>query len=314
MTSRDQPSLAGLDLNLLIALQTLLDTGSVTRAAEKLGVSQSAMSHTLRRLRDMFGDPLLVRSRTGMVFTERAEDLRAPLAACLRDLQRLVQPAREFDPRESTREFVVSATDFISLLFLPQLVALLQRDAPGIQLRMSLAPAHEYGQMLERGDLDLTVGGSLLQDYPGLMRRELKREPMLCAARREHPRVRGALTLEAYLQERHLLVAPASGGGRGIVDELLAERGLQRTVAVCVPSFLIAPHVLAESDLLLTAPRALIEAYVEPFGLQTLTPPLEIPPFPIRMLWHERAHVDPAARWLRAAVLRACRGDELEPP
>lgn len=304
MNTRNLP-LQGLDLNLLNALHTLLETASVTAAADRLGISQPAMSQSLRRLREMFGDPLLVRGRNGMVLTPRAESLREPLFQRLLELQELVLQTQSFDPAASSREFSVSATDFLQILFLPAFTRILQEEAPQIDLRIRTAMSQQYGNMLEAGELDLMLGSVLLQEHPGLKRRQLGREPLMCAVRRDHPRISDRLTLEEYLAETHILVSPTQSTTPGLVDARLEARGYRRRIVVRLSSFLIAPYIVQSSDHVLTAPRRVIDSARDALGLQVFSPPIELETLPIWMLWHERSQGDPAQRWLRDTVVRA---------
>ncbi len=297
--------LEGVDVPLLTSLELLLETRNVTAAAKKLRVSQSAMSHTLRRLRELLEDPLLVRGARGMVLTPRAQALLAPLRDCLREVSRVFEPTPPFEAATTRQHFRISATDFLALRLAPGLATIAQREAPGALLSIHSVPAQSYREQLERGELDLMIGGALLPKPDSLMCRELGKEPMACAVRRGHPRIRGKLTLEQYLREHHLLVTPEQRDRRGIVDVLLDQLGERRHVAMCVASFLVAPHVLASTDLLLTAPLALLELYARPLELVLAPPPLEIEAFAVHQLWHSRSHVDPAQRWLREAVARS---------
>ncbi|WP_437818889.1 LysR family transcriptional regulator [Sorangium sp. So ce1078] len=303
--------LQNIDLNLLMALHVLLETVNVTRAAEQLGVSQSAMSHTLRRLRELFGDPLLVRSRGGMVLTPRAEELRGPLLHGLQELDGVVRGNKRFDPRSSRAEFSIAATDFLQLLFVPQLVHLLSREAPDVQLRVWTPEFALLLPLLEAGELDFVIGSytvvEVAERVHGIMRRELGREPMSCAVRGGHPEVSGRLTLDAFTALPHIQIS-LTGKGPGVVDELLAGLGRKRRIATRLSSFLMAPWVLAASDYILTAPRRSIETYQCGLDLQLLEPPLELSSIPIVLFWHERNHRDPANQWMREAITRAYSG------
>jgi DNA-binding transcriptional LysR family regulator len=305
MDSSSELQLSDLDLNLLVALHALLATANVTKAAHRIGISQSAMSHTLRRLREMFGDPLLVRGRNGMVLTPRAEEIQKPLFSSLVELQRIIRHEQTFDPAQSTREFVVAATDFLQLLFLPQLTGMLSREAPGLQLRIRTIPVRQYPAILESGEIDLMIGSTLLPEAPGIMRREVGRERMVCVTRRGHPCVGDKLSLEVYTSLSHILISPAGSSGPGLVDVELAKLGKRRRIAVYLASFLIAPWVVASSDYILTAPQRVVETYCEMLDLQIHEMPLELATLPITVLWHEKSHLDPARKWMREAIARA---------
>ncbi len=300
--------LPDIDLNLLVALHTLLETAHVTRAAERLGVSQSAMSHTLRRLREIFGDPLLVRSRGGMVPTRRAEEIRGPLLNGLLNLESLVRQNKDFDPSTSSEKFSIGATEFMQLLFLPQLVDLLSQEAPAVGLHVFTPEARQSFRLLESGDIDFFIGSvvvrSMAEQVPGLMQRELGREPMVCAVRNGHPQVSGHLSLEVYANLPHILISP-TGKGPGLVDMQLQRYGYSRHISVRLSSFLMAPWVTANSDYILTAPRRVIESLQDKLALQVLEPPLEIASVPVILYWHERKHMDPTRQWMRQAIIRA---------
>lgn len=299
---------AGLELQQLITLKLLLETRSVTLTAQKLRVSQSAMSHTLRRLRQVFEDELLVRGRGGMVLTPRAEALHEPLLRCLHELEDLMRAPRTFEPSRTQQMFRIGTTDFLALQFAPRLAGLAQREAPGARFEVKPAAYSHYARMLETGDLDVIVGSNL-PEHMGLIGRDIGCEEMACAVRSGHPRIQGPIGLPDYVRESHVLVTPAQKDHRGVADQRLDQLGLHRHVAMFVTSFLVAPHIVLGSDLLLTAPRSLLELYAAPFGLAIHPPPIELGTFQVRMRWHERTDGDPAQRWLRQAVVRAYRGD-----
>ncbi len=311
--SPEARSLVGLELQQLITLKLLIETRSVTRTAQKLRVSQSAMSHTLRRLRQVFDDELLVRGRDGMVLTPRAEALREPLRRCLHELEELVQAPGTFEPGRTQQMFRIGTTDCLALRFAPELARLAQREAPGARFEVKPAAYSHYARMLEAGDLDVIVGSSMLPEHMGLIGRDIACEEMACAVRCGHPRIRGPIGLEDYVRESHVLVTPALRDHRGVADQQLDQLGLRRNVTMFVTSFLLAPHIVLGSDLLLTAPRSLLELYAAPFGLAIHPPPVELATFQVRIRWHERTDGDPAQRWLRQAVIRAYGGHRATP-
>ena len=302
--------LAGMNLNLLLALEALLRTKSVTRAAEKLGVTQSAMSHSLRQLRLAFEDELLVRSGGGLVMTPRAERLAARLGPGLDALKAALQDDPPFDPRHATRRFGLISGDFLAVGVLPALLGLLGAEAPSVDLDVGtlargLDSAH-YLARLERGEVDLFVG-AMVAERPAIKRRVLYREGFACLVRADHPEVKRTLTLKRYARLGHVLVV-TSGEGSSVVDSRLAAQGLGRRVAVRVASFLAAPMAVAASDLILTAPTSLAVEFAGRYPLRILPPPLELPTFDVLQLWHERMDDDPGHAWLRGAVARAAKG------
>jgi DNA-binding transcriptional LysR family regulator len=300
MTTMRVPELGGLNLNLLAALDALLDERNVRRAAERLGVTQSAMSHTLRQLRELFGDPLLVRSGNRMLPTPRAEAVRRPLRQALLQLQAVVGDEAEFVPATAQRRFTLAASDAAAMTVLPVLIARLAAEAPGVDLDVVPVDRAMLPAQLEAGEIDVALapdGG----EAPGVHRQGLYPTEFAVLARADHPGIGPRLTLDAYCRLPHALVV-VTGHGPGLVDVALAQQGRQRRVALRIPYFLAAPVVLMGSDLLLTVPRDAAERFAERFALRVDDPPLPLPTGMVSMLWHERFARDPALVWLRALL------------
>ncbi len=296
--------LEGLDLNLLVALRALLVERHVTRAAARVGLSQPAMSHALSRLRDLLGDPLLVRTPSGMRPTPRAEAMTAPLERALEDIGRLIASPAAFDPRLSTRKFRIASNDYMELVLFPRLLPRLWAEAPDIDVRLVNLDGGADRDLAE-GRLDLAIGvvGQLAEvETPrGLRSKELLSDGFVCVVREEHPVVKKRLSLDDFVSLPHALVAPRGEGG-SVVDSALARIGKKRRVAVEIPHFLVAPHVVREADLLLTLASRIAVTLAPLLGLRQLAPPLELPRFTMTMVWHERQHVDPAHVWLRDLI------------
>lgn len=295
------PRLSDVNLNLLVALDALLDAGSVTAAAERVGVTQSAMSHALRQLRELLGDPLLVRGAGGLVPTPRAEALRVPIRRALLDLQHALRDPPSFDPATAQRRFMLGAGDYIANVVLP---ALLERslDTPGIDLDVVPFGVPDVPR-LGTGEIDLALA-PLVPQAPGLRRAPVFTDGFVCLVRRGHPRVRRRLTLRQLVDLPHVLISP-TGSGPSFVDDLLAAQGLRRRIALRIRYFLAAPMVVAGSDLVLTAPRRLGEVFARHFDLELHDPPMDLPSFTVEALWHERFDADPAHVWLRERVRAA---------
>lgn len=294
----------GLDLNLLLAFDALMDTCNVTRAAERLGITQSAMSHKLRRLRDTFDDPLLVGGRQGMRPTPRAQRLAEPVGKALRELRVALRAAEPFEPATAQRTFVVASSDYAEFEILPRVLERLSADAPDVNVHMVVRFA-ELPAQLESGAVDLAVGPDL-PPAGGLKCTTVGRESFACLVRRDHPEVGDTLDLETFVRLRHLMVDPR-GGGPGLVDAALAEHGLQRRVAMRTPHFIGGPFIVARSDLVMTAPVALAERAAEILPLRVLTPPIPLPTTRVVMTWHERFDNDPAHAFLRELAADATR-------
>jgi len=293
------PNLRGLDLDQLVYLEAMLRLGSVSRAAEGVGLTQSAMSHALRRLRARLEDPLLVRVGGAMVPTPFAERLRPRLRAALVGLQRALERAGPFEPAAETRVFRIASPDLFDLLVLPSLVRRLRGAGPGLSVRMSPYGKASVEGALAQGDLDLAIvpvlSGATSIDSDGFMRRTLFRDGFRCFFRQGHPAVT-CWGLESWLASAHLLVSP-TGRPEGLVDRVLAEHGRRRTVALQVEGFGVAPGLVSDSDLVLTAPASLARL-TRPMGIVDVEPPVPLPTHGIAMLWHRRFGAEPGLRWL----------------
>lgn len=294
--------LPSVDLNLLRILEALLDEQSVTGAARRLGVTQSAVSHALARLREQLDDALFVRTTRGMSPTPRAEELREPLRRGLAALREAVD-GRMFEPASATRTFTIAMTDQLGITILPTLSVNLAARAPSVDL--NIAPVvRNIERALESGTAELVLTGSTRPlDASALKRQLLFDEELVCIVRADHP-VRDRLTLERFCGMGHVLVSPRGGGG-GIVDDVLAKQGIRRRVAVTVPHFIVAPHVIAATDYVLTVAASLAHTLAPVLGLRILEPPIELPRASYWQLWHERTHADPGHKWLRGLVAEA---------
>ena len=293
-------NLRGADLNLFVVLEAMLQEHSVSRAARRIGLSQPATSNALARLRDLFDDPLFVRQGARMAPTPRAEAIAAHVRAGLGHLDAALSDEVEFDPFTAQRTFVVAANDFASFTVLPALMDRLRREAPGIVLRVvQYGPAQPFDALLS-GAVDLILGAAF--DLPSsVVSEDYLDVEFAVAVREDHPRVRRRLTLRQFVELDHLLVAPM-GGARGAVDRALEAQGLQRKVALFVPNFLLAPIIVARTDLITTLARPVLEQFAEPLGLRLFEPPLPLEGFPYSGMWERRRDTDPAHRWLRDTV------------
>ncbi len=296
-------ALSNVNLNLLVALDGLLSTRSVSEAARRVSVTKSAMSHSLAALRGLFEDQLLVRVAGRMALTPYAESLREPLGRVLGGVTQMLEGAQAFEPAKAERRFVIAAPDFLATLILPPILEVLREEAPGI--RLSIVPSARRGNawMLESGELDLALG-AVVEDAAGIRRAVLCTEAFACAVRRDHPVVGEALSLEQYTRIPHLVIALGDDERPTWVDEALAQRGHSRRVALHVRYFMAAPLIIARTDLLLTAPAMLIAYFERLVPLKVLKPPLALPSYPEEMYWHERYAADPAHTWLRQLIVR----------
>ncbi|SIO47801.1 transcriptional regulator, LysR family [Paraburkholderia phenazinium] len=288
-------NLRRLDLNLLVTLDVLLSEHNVTRAAERLNFSQPSVSVHLAKLRDIFGDPLLLPGPRGMRPTARAESLREPLRQALEALERTVAPASPFDPATASHTWRVAAADYGESTILLPVLAGLRSAAPGTRLAVVEMFPSRIARQAERGEIDLAFHTS--EGSPaGLHRRVLFAERYVLVGRAGHPRLKRRPTLAQFCELEHVIVSQDGAGFRGVTDEVLAEAGMSRRVVLSVPHFLFMMSVLASTDLVAMLPSRLTRNTPT---LRVVEPPLEVSGYEMAMLWHERSHRDPAHRWLR---------------
>ncbi len=314
MIHDDVETLRGVDLNLLVTFDAVARAGNVTAAARTAGVTQSAMSHALRRLRALFDDPLFVRSPTGVSLTPRAEALVIPVRAGLVALSRVVREPPAFEPATSTRIFTIASVDLFTWVGAPAIVQSLADQAPDVVVAVRNLDV-SLGDDLESGQVDLGVVPVLedpepfdrgLQLPPSLRQAVALRDGYRCFVREDHPVLARARRIgrRAFAEMHHVLVSPRGRGG-GIVDRALADAGLERHVRLRVPSFPAALRAVTYSDLVLTGPTAL-EGLVD--GVRSLPVPVALPKHAITLVWHPRVDADPGHRWFRTLVREALRG------
>jgi DNA-binding transcriptional LysR family regulator len=299
------------DLNLLFALDALLAEGSVTGAARRLGLSSSAMSRTLARLRSATGDPLLVRAGRGLVPTPRAAELGDHVHRLARDVRAVFSPqSGDLDLASLERTFTIRANEGFVQVRSGKLVAAVAAAAPRVRLRFAPKPQKDAGP-LRQGDIDLEIG-VLGSSAPEIRMQSLFREHFVGVARPGHPLLtEGPVTPERYAACQHV-VASRRGSFTGPVDDALQELGLRRTIVAVVPGFLDAMRIAHQSDLVALVPRscadsALASTALPGQGLASFDLPVRTPEIVVSMMWHPRLHADPAHRWLRATVMAACR-------
>jgi len=284
-------NLSSFDLNLLLALDALLDEASVTRAARRVGLSQPAMSHALGRLREHLDDPLLVRAGRGMTTTPKGEALREPLRRLLGDLDRLLDEEGDFEPATSTRTFHLTCPDLLAAT-LPDLLAAMSADAPSVRLDVRSPPGPDLA--------DVALGPAPTEG-PDLVVRALGRVSWAVIGRADHPAFRGRLTVAKWTRYPHVQIRTGSAGP-GFVDDALAAAGVERTIGLRVPAFLVAPEIVARTDYLFTGVRELVEPIADRLGLALRRPPVPIPDVPVAAMWHARMQADPGHRWFRGRV------------
>jgi DNA-binding transcriptional LysR family regulator len=293
--------LARVDLNLLVLFEAVFEERHVGRAAQRLHLSPSAVSHAVGRLRHALHDPVFLKHPKGVVPTARAAELAVPIADILARVREVVGIAMPFDPRSSTRRFAIGAPDAIATVVLPRVLSAVRRAAPGVVIHVTELEPSVTLAALDARTIDAACY-PLDELPPRFEGRVLYEEDFVIAARTGHPLGKKP-SLERYASAEHVLVSP-TGATRGFMDDLLAEHGLQRRIALTVPSFLWALTVLADGDLVATLPRTLVRAHGARFGVTALEPPLSFGPTRVRAVATRAAMTDAGVAWLMALLER----------
>lgn len=290
-----------LDLNLLKALDALLDERSVTKAATRLALTQPAVSSMLTRLRDSFNDPLFVRSQRGIIPTPRAQALATPVKRLLEEINQLLQ-AELFDPATASNTFTIAATDYALQAIIVPFMSLLRQKAPHVRLSVRSIEDERIQTQLETGQVDIAL--MTPETTPAdLHARRLFDERYVCTFRQDHPTIQLPLTLDQFCAADHAIVSYLGGAFRGVTDVALEHMGRSRNVTLSISSFLVLTQILRTSDLIAVVPEKLVRNQA---GLCVTEPPLSIPGFTKVAAWHERTHHDPAHQWLRSLLVEAC--------
>lgn len=288
------------DFNLLVTFEALLAERNVTRAAQRLHLSQPALSSQLSRLRELFGDQLFIPSHRGMTPTAKALEIEAPLKAALHQLRAVVTVAREFDPARDSLTLRIAASDYMQASVLLDFTLALRQQAPGVRVALRTLDVARLEEQLEKGEVDLALLTPEL--IPEALRsRQLFDERYVLIVRKGHPAARRGLTAETFAELEHVIVSPRGGGFSTAADQVLESMGLRREVVVSASSFLIALDMVRRSDVVALVPERLVRNRMG--NLRVLEPPIPVPGFSMSMAWHDRAHGDLAQRWLRQQLL-----------
>jgi DNA-binding transcriptional LysR family regulator len=300
----DTVNLGRIDLNLLVHLDALLAARSVTRAAARVGIGQSAMSHNLARLRELFDDELLTRGPDGMRLTPRAVTLLEPVRAMLAQVEALVSREQAFDPATAVRTFRFGLPDSMEILIMPALLARMREVAPGVHLRLYNFDASRLLDELDADEVDLAIGYDRFQQGQfHHKRRKLFSETWLCMFNAAKTGIVPPISLDDYVRLPHVLTSLRPGrSARGIVDEALEKLGLHRSVALTTPRFLTVPSLVAHAPVIVTMQARLARRFATEFGLSLSQPPVELGEVTVSLLWHASYDHDPAHSWLRELV------------
>jgi DNA-binding transcriptional LysR family regulator len=296
-------NLRSVDLNLLVAFDALLKTRHVTRAAQLLGIGQPGMSAALSRLRQTFGDDLLVKQGGEMVPTARALELAQDVQRILRDVELLLSDQQAFDAARSKRTFSLRMSDLLSFLLLPTLARHLNDEAPGIKLKITHLGPDATVDALERNEIELAVSTNL--NAPKSIETEtLFEDHTVCVCRRDHPALAGLHVLDTFLSLPQIRVAQSPIDDR-FADRQLAATGRQRAIAMTVPHWLTVPEIVAGSDLVAVLPASIAQKFARDGRIALSPPPFEDTSFAWALYWHRRHASDLGHTWLREQIARS---------
>jgi len=309
MRIMDPVDLRGVDLNLLVSLRVLLTQRHVTRSAERLGMTQPAMSASLARSRTLFRDKLLVRGPQGLVLTPRAEQILEQLNKIMEATEKMIALPQEFTAETCNRTFTLMGTDFVEFMLLPSLMAALATEAPNLQIVFKAPDPKNVESMMANGELDLVVG-YLPAPTDEVIRRTVFREAFVCVARRGHPLLEDeSLSLEQYVELLHVQVLPRDVTMYAdTIDTAIAAVGLVRKVVLWEPTFLAVGSVVARTDLISTVPTHVAAHFAQALPIVAYDLPLPLPAPDFAMYWHPRNQEDAGHKWLRdkiAVLLKA---------
>ncbi|NBV41472.1 LysR family transcriptional regulator [bacterium] len=287
------------NLNRLVYLKVLLAEKNVSRAAEKAGLSQPGMSHVLRELRTLFKDPLLVKGKNGWIPTEKAIEILHHLESGFAHLEAVLTNNTPFMPNIEKRHFRIICTDYIGVVLIPDLIRILQTQFPNISVE--LLPWTSFTDPAYIDQSDLVIGFFPKPTPKPYHEQLLYEEYYKCMIRTDHPRIKNTLTLNQFLKEKHAIVREQDGA-IGVVNESLEKHNISRDVVLMVPSFLIFPFIIAQTDIIITTTSRNIRAFESILPIRSIENPLDLPKIPVKQIWHPRTHNSPAHQWLRQLI------------
>ncbi|NEU72236.1 LysR family transcriptional regulator [Hassallia byssoidea VB512170] len=296
-------NLAGVDLNLLVVFDALMTSQHLTRAAEKIGLSQPATSNALSRLRKLFKDDLFIKTSKGMTPTPKAIELAEFIHEVLLQVQTAIYSESQFIPKQSDRIFRLGMDDYSELVFLPKLLKQLEILAPKVKIQVRSTNWMRSPKLLDADEIDLAIG-HCPQFQAWHTRQLLYQEHFVCLFA-EKFLFQKAIALEEYIAASHLLVSPKEDMV-GLVDKALALQNLSRNVAMSVPNFLIVPFILVNTNLIATLPAQLVKTFVEVWQLYASPLPFEMTGFSVDILWHNKNDRDQGHIWLRNLISQIC--------
>lgn len=287
------------DLNLLIALEALLSERNVTKAAQRLNISQSALSARLNRLRDLFNDPLLIPTRRGMTATDRALALQEPLRLALDNVRAVVAEQKLFDPKTETALMTLAGSDYVQHAYLTPLVQTLREEAPGIRFAWHNLNFDSYHSSLESGEIDFVFMPPQTSSVR-LRFCDLHEERYVAISRKKHPNLSGHLSITKFCSLEHIVRSPRGGGFSGPTDDALKKLNRTRNVVLSVPSWLMVPRIVKSTNLVAVVPERLVRNQEDQLEIYKL--PFSVRGFKITMFWHNRIGESQVHLWLRNRI------------
>jgi len=292
--------LRDIDLNLLVVFNQMLLDRSASIAAEKLDMSQPAVSNALRRLRELLNDELFIRTSKGMQPTPFALHLAEPVVYALNTLQTALSRSESFDPKTSARTFNLAMTDLGEMYFMPPLMDALARLAPNIQIHTHRPNSGDVKEDMESGSIDIALG-LMPSLQTGFFQKRLFRQRYVCMFRRGHPTAKSPMSLAQFSKLEHVGVT-APNTGHGEIDNLLVRAGVDRRIRLVVPHFIAVGPILQSTNLIATLPERFADRSKGPFDLVVSPHPVKLPEISINMFWHAKYNRDPDNMWLRQLI------------
>ncbi|WP_413557299.1 LysR family transcriptional regulator [Bdellovibrio sp. HCB209] len=290
-----------LDLNLLVVIESLYRTLNVSKTAQELSVTQSAISHGLKKVREHFNDPLFVRASRGMTLTETAKRLRPQIESLVHQAQALTQENEKFDPKKITDRITIATSDYIEVLVMPAIVKRLKTEAPHLQVSIRPTRGELPKAELENGTFDMAIAGFYKNIPEGFYETKVLEDTFSTAYRKKHPLIQGEIKPAQFYDLDHALIT-LQGDFKDNLEKKIGDKKRSRNIAYGSYSFTGMAFTLSQSDLVLTAPTLLLKKYQEFFPIQIQATPFPLPNVNMRMVWHSRTHKDLLRLWFRNLV------------
>jgi len=292
-----------MDLNLLVAFDLLLEECSVTRAAEIMCVSQSAMSHMLNRLRDTLHDPILLRTERGMNPTDHALQMKGPIRQALLQIHQALMPDNAFNPKSSNVNFVIYVPEYFEMIFMPILLERCHQSAPNISFQLEVMSEKIPERALIDDEIDFVVGMEHYIDVPKhLNHQTFLNEELVCIVRKDNDLVEDKVSIDQYLNLQHVYPYPIASA-HSQLDDWLAQRKLARKISVMSQSYISAVSIITKTDFIMTLPRRVAESLCEGFNLRVVQAPVDFPTTQFNLIWHPLYETNSAKQWLRTQIM-----------